>query len=58
MLDDTRVELETSERQSVAATRMTAVKYRHVILLGQLVDGIEEAEEVLFRVDVFLTVST
>lgn len=58
MLDDTRVELETTGRQSVAAARVAAVENRHVVFLGQFVDGIEKAEEILFRVDVFLTVST
>lgn len=58
MLDDTRVEFETTGCQSVAAARMTAVENRHVIFICQFVDGIEKAEEILFRVDVFLTVST
>ena len=58
MLDDTRIELETTGCQSVAAARMAAVENRHVVFLCQFVDGIEKAEEVLFRVDVFLTMST
>lgn len=58
MLDDTWIELEAAGCQSIAAAWMTAVEYRHVVFLGQFVDGIEKAEEVLFRVDVFLTVST
>ena len=35
---------------------MTAVENWHVVFLGQFVDGIEEAPEVLFRVDVLLAV--
>lgn len=58
MLDDARVEFESAGCQSVAAARMAAVENRHVVFLGQFVDGIEKAEEILFRVDVFLTVST
>lgn len=56
MLDDTWVELEAAGCQSVAAARVAAVEYRHVIFLGQFVDCIEKAEEVLFRVDVLLAV--
>lgn len=56
MLNDTWVELESAGRQSVAATRVAAVENRHVVFLGQFVDGIEKAEEILFRVDVFLPV--
>ena len=58
VLDDTRVELETTGRQSVAAAWVAAVENRHVVFLCQFVDGIEKAEKILFRVDVFLTVST
>lgn len=58
MLDDTLVQLEAAGCQSVAAARMAAVENRHIVFLGQLVDGIEKAEEILFRVDVFLTMST
>ena len=36
---------------------MTGVQNGHVILLGHLVNGIEEAHEVLLRVDVLLAVS-
>lgn len=56
MLDDTWIELETTGCQSVAAARMAAVEYRHVIFLGQFVDGIEKAEEVLLGVYVLLAV--
>lgn len=56
MLDDTWIELKAAGCQSVAAARVAAVEYRHVIFLGQFVDGIEKAEEVLFRVDVLLAV--
>lgn len=56
MLDDTWIELETTGCQSVAAAWMTAVEYRHVVFLGQFVDGIEEAPEVLLGVYVLLAV--
>lgn len=58
VLDDTLVQLESAGCQSVAAARVAAVENWHVVFLGQFVDGIEKAEEILFRVDVFLTVST
>ena len=47
MLDDTRVKLESAGCQSVAAARVAAVENRHVVFLGQFVDGIEKAEEIL-----------
>ncbi len=40
--------------QALAAPGMAAVKDGHVILLSHLVDGGEEAQEVLFSVDVLL----
>ena len=56
VLYDTRVELEATGLETLAATRMAAIENRHVIFLGHLVDGIEQRKEVLFRVDVLLAV--
>ena len=52
MLDDTWVELEARGLETLAATRMAAVENGHVVFLSHGVDGVEETEEVLLRVDV------
>ncbi len=58
VLDDAPIELEAAGLQALAAARVAAVEDGHIVLLGHLVDGVEEAEEVLFRVDILLAVST
>ena len=50
------VELESAGGKAVAAARVAAVEYRHVVLFGHLVDGGEEAREVLLGVDVLFAV--
>ena len=60
MLDDARVQLDPSTGlrirqgglQPFTGARVAAVEDGHVILLGHLVDGVEQGQEVLFRVDV------
>ena len=52
VLYDALVQLEATCLKSLSATRMAAVEDGHVVLLRHLVDGIEEREEVLLRVDV------
>ena len=52
MLDDAWVELEAACCKTIAAARVAAVEYRHVVFLCELVDGIEEREEVLLGVDI------
>lgn len=54
VLNNTFVEPEAGGGKTVAAAGMTAVEYRHIVLLGHLVDGAEEREKVLFGIDVFL----
>ena len=51
-----RVELEACCLQALAAARVAAVEYGHIVTLRHSVDGIEERQEVLFGVDVFLAV--
>ena len=52
--DDARVKLEAGGFKALAGARVAAVEDGHVILLGHLIDGVEEGQEVLFRVDVLL----
>lgn len=52
-----RIKLKSGSLKAVAAAGMAAVENRHIILLGHCVDRIEEAEEVLLRVDVLFAVS-
>lgn len=56
MLNDAWVQLEARSGETVTAARMATIEDRHIILLSHSVDGVEEAEEVLFGVDVFLAV--
>lgn len=56
LADDARVELEACGLKALAAARMAAVEDRHVVFLCHLVYSCEEADEVLFRVDVFFAV--
>ena len=56
MLDDSSVKFETARLEAVAAARVAAVEYGHVVLLCHFVDGGEEGEEIFLCVDVFLAV--
>ena len=56
MLDNARVELEAGGGQTLAGAGVAGVQDRHVVLLGHSVDGVEQAQEVLLRVDVLLAV--
>ena len=56
VLDDARVELEAGGRQTLAGAGVAGVQNRHVVLLCHRVDGVEQAQEVLLRVDVLLAV--
>lgn len=58
VLDDTRIQLEAACGQTVAASRMAAVKDGHVVLLCHLVNGCKEAVEVLLCIYVLFTVGT
>jgi len=51
------IKFETTLYKTVTTTWMTTIKNRHVILLCHTVDSIEERHEVLFGVDIFLTMS-
>ena len=53
---DTRVKLEAALFQTMLAAGMAGVENGHIILLCQRIDGSEQTQEVLFRVDVLLTV--
>lgn len=57
MLNYALVELEAAGGKAVTAARVAAVKNRHIILFGHLVDGGKEARKVLLGVDVFFAVS-
>ena len=56
VLDDALVELESAGFEALAGARMATVEDGHVVLLGHLVDGIEERQEVLLGVNVLLAV--
>ena len=56
VLNHAGVEPEAGLRETVAAARVAAVENRHVVLRGHRVDGVEQAQEVLLRVDVLLAV--
>lgn len=51
-----RVELEAGGLQALAGARVAGVQDRHAVLLGQRVDGGEQASEVLLGVDVLFAV--
>ena len=51
-----RVELKAGSLQALAGARVAGVQDRHVVLLGQRVDGGEQAREVRLGVDVLLAV--
>ena len=56
VLNHALVELEAACGKAVAAARVAAVQNRHVVLFGHLVDGGEEAREVLLGVDILFAV--
>lgn len=56
MLDDAWVQLEARSGETVTAARMATIEDRHIILLSHSVDGVEQTQEVLLGVDVFLAV--
>ena len=56
VLNHALVELEAACSQTVSAARVAAVKNRHIILFGHLVDGSKEAREVLLGVDILFAV--
>ena len=51
-----RVQLEAGSLQALAGARVAGVQDRHVVFLGQRVDGGEQAREVRLGVDVLLAV--
>ena len=56
MLDDAWVQLEARSGETITATRVAGIEDRHIILLSHSVDGVEQTQEVLFGIDVFLAV--
>lgn len=56
MLNDAWVQLEARSGETVTAARMATIEDRHIILLSHSVDGVEQTQEVLLGVDVFLAV--
>ena len=56
VLNHALVELEAACSQTVSAARVAAVKNRHIILFGHLVDSSKEAREVLLGVDILFAV--
>lgn len=56
MLDDAWVQLKARSGETITAARMAGIKDRHIILLSHSVDGVEQTQEVLFGIDVFLAV--
>ena len=53
---NTRIQLEAALFQTVLAARMAGVQDGHIVLFCQSVDSGKQAQEVLFGVNVFLTV--
>ena len=56
MLNYALVQFKAAGCQTVAGTRMTGIKNRHIIFFRHFVDCGEQRSEVLFCIDVFLTV--
>lgn len=56
MLYDTQVELESACCEPIAAARVAGIQNRHVVFLCHCIDGVEQAQEVLFCVDILLSV--
>lgn len=56
VLDYPAIQRETALLQPLFAAGMAAVQNGHIVFLRHLVDGCEEAHEILFRVDVLLPV--
>ena len=57
VLDDTFVQLEAAGLQTLAAARMAGIENRHIVFLSHLVNSREEAQEILFGIDILLAVS-
>lgn len=57
MLNYTRIELEATGCETIAAAWVATVEDRHIVFLCHSIDGIEKTQEVLLGVNVFLTVS-
>ena len=53
---DTRIQFEATLFQTVLASGMAGVQDGHIVLLCQCVDSSKQAQEVLFGIDVLLTV--
>ena len=58
MPDHTRSKLKSTGRDTIATTRVTTVKYRHIVLLCHLVDGGEKRQEILLCIYILLPMST
>lgn len=57
MLNYEGMELESACLKTFAAAWVTAVEYRHPVLFGDGVDGVEQRKEILLGVNVLLAVS-
>ena len=57
MLDYPLIELEPTLFETLLRPRVATVKDRHIVFLGQCIDGIEQRQEVLLRIDVLFAVS-
>lgn len=55
VLNHTGIQLKARSLQAFAGTRMARIKDGHIILLCQLVNRIEQAQEVFLRIDILLT---
>ncbi len=53
---DAAVELEAGCFEAFTAARVAAVEDRHIVFLSHCIDGVEERQEVLLRVDILLAV--
>ena len=57
MLDNAFIKFESACLKSFAASRVAAVKYRHVVFFSHRVYCTEKAREILFGIDILLSVS-
>ena len=57
MLYHTSIKLKSTLLQSLAAARMTRIKYRHIVFLCHCINCSKQRFEILFRVDILLTMS-
>ncbi len=58
VLNNSRIEFEAGLLEALARAGVATVEDGHVVALGYGVDGVEQAQEVLLGVDVFLAVGT